>query len=314
MSVLLLQRYIAPAYRKPLAYALMLHLILLLTLVFSAAHHRRPLAMSMSAHSAPALKAVMISATALQPPAPKVEKKQVIKRHHHVVHHKPIKTHHKKVVTKRVIHKKTSHKHTVAAKSIKKPTKPIAKRHSTTTKKPVATAPHPTKPASTHKTAVEPKASKKTQPVAAVKKVSVPKPKPQPQPAVKKVVATKPKAPTSLKPATLHAAAATPTKNTAPTMSRGEINRYTAQITQAIGEHWIIPVGADPSLSCRLDITLAEGGEVLSVNLVRSSGNPALDRSAVTAVLQASPLPVPTGADFSLFRHIRLTVRPESVT
>ncbi|MCP3680467.1 MAG: cell envelope integrity protein TolA [Gammaproteobacteria bacterium] len=308
MSARLLQRYIALPYRKPLGYALLLHIILLLMLIVSA-YHRHPLAMP--THSAQALKAVMISATVLQPPAPKVVKKaKALKRHHHVVHHKPIKVHHKKVVVKKVVHKKTPHKPVVTATKPTKSAKPIAKRSVPTNKKPAAISAHQhSKVSTTHKTAVQPTAAGKAKPVAAVKKVSVAKP------AIKKVVTAKPPKPAvALKPTIAHATVAATTKNTAPTMSRSEINRYTTQITQAIGEHWIIPVGADPSLSCRLDITLAEGGEVLNVNLVRSSGNSALDRSAVTAVLQASPLPVPSGTDFALFRHIRLTVRPESVT
>ncbi|QLH41403.1 MAG: cell envelope integrity protein TolA [Coxiellaceae bacterium] len=48
--------------------------------------------------------------------------------------------------------------------------------------------------------------------------------------------------------------------------------------------------------------------------MVRSSGNSALDNSAVSAVFKTSPLPVPTDAElFDKFRELRLTVRPENI-
>ncbi len=53
---------------------------------------------------------------------------------------------------------------------------------------------------------------------------------------------------------------------------------------------------------------------VLEVNLMHSSGDSVLDRSAQTAIYKASPLPVPSDpATFELFRDISLTVRPENV-
>ncbi len=53
---------------------------------------------------------------------------------------------------------------------------------------------------------------------------------------------------------------------------------------------------------------------MLSVQIAKSSGDPVLDRSAQTAVLKASPLPVPSkGTDFESFREFNLTVRPEGI-
>ena len=52
----------------------------------------------------------------------------------------------------------------------------------------------------------------------------------------------------------------------------------------------------------------------MEVSLIRSSGDPILDRSAQTAIYKASPLPVPADpTTFNLFREISLTVRPENV-
>ena len=77
--------------------------------------------------------------------------------------------------------------------------------------------------------------------------------------------------------------------------------------------HWILPEHVDRQLFSQFRIQLAPNGQVLSVGLIRSSGDPVLDRSAQAAIYKASPLPVPTDSEmFNLFRDISLTVRPES--
>jgi colicin import membrane protein len=93
----------------------------------------------------------------------------------------------------------------------------------------------------------------------------------------------------------------------------GEVNKYKALIIQAISQHWILPDHVNRQLYSQFRIQLAPNGRVLSVSLIRSSGDPVLDRSAQAAIYKASPLPVPTDATmFNLFRDISLTVRPES--
>ena len=91
----------------------------------------------------------------------------------------------------------------------------------------------------------------------------------------------------------------------------GEVNKYKAMILSAISQQWILPENANSSLSSQFRIRLAPNGAVLSVSLLRSSGDPILDRSAQSAIYKASPLPVPHDvAVFNLFRDINLTVRP----
>ena len=91
-----------------------------------------------------------------------------------------------------------------------------------------------------------------------------------------------------------------------------EVEKYTALISHAIGQRWILPDNIDRQVSCILLIKLAPGGAVLDVKLVKSSGDEVLDRSATAAVFKASPLPVPGNTDvFNAFREIRLRVRPE---
>ena len=96
--------------------------------------------------------------------------------------------------------------------------------------------------------------------------------------------------------------------------SQGEVNKYKALIIQAISENWIIPPAANKKLFCELMIRIAPGGMVLDVQVTKSSGDPALDSSARSAVLKSSPLPVPKDADaFESFRQFVLKVKPENV-
>lgn len=93
----------------------------------------------------------------------------------------------------------------------------------------------------------------------------------------------------------------------------GEVDKYKALIVNAISQQWILPDNADSSLSSQFRIRLASDGTVLEVSLIRSSGDPVLDRSARAAIYKASPLPVPSDPDaFKVFRDISLTVRPEN--
>ena len=94
----------------------------------------------------------------------------------------------------------------------------------------------------------------------------------------------------------------------------GEVDKYKALIIDAIGRQWILPENTNRNLSSQFRIRLAPDGGVMEVSLIRSSGDPILDRSAQTAIYKASPLPVPADpTTFNLFREISLTVRPENV-
>lgn len=94
----------------------------------------------------------------------------------------------------------------------------------------------------------------------------------------------------------------------------GEYDKYKAMILQAISSQWIVPDGIDKGASCELLVSVAPGGVVMSIDLIRSSGNEILDRSAQVAVQKASPLPVPKEAIyFDDFRKIKLVVRPEGI-
>lgn len=95
---------------------------------------------------------------------------------------------------------------------------------------------------------------------------------------------------------------------------QGEVDKYKYLIMQAISSQWIVPEGVSNGAVCKLLINVAPGGVVLDVQLLSSSGNLALDRSAQAAVFKASPLPVPEDAAlFDKVRTIKLTVKPEGI-
>jgi colicin import membrane protein len=93
---------------------------------------------------------------------------------------------------------------------------------------------------------------------------------------------------------------------------QSEIDKFTALILNTMQNNWLKPEGFKPGISCQLAIHLNPDGTVVSVTLIRSSGNPAVDNSARLAVLKSSPLPVPADPDLfnKFFREFNLTATP----
>lgn len=95
---------------------------------------------------------------------------------------------------------------------------------------------------------------------------------------------------------------------------RGQVDKYKALITHAISLHWLVPANVNKNLTVELLIRVAPGGMVLDAQIVRSSGDVALDRSARAAVFKASPLPVPSEEQaFATFRQFILDAQPKNV-
>ncbi len=95
---------------------------------------------------------------------------------------------------------------------------------------------------------------------------------------------------------------------------QGVIDQYRARILMAIANQWLIPDGVDPAIFCVYTIDLTPAGVVSHAQLVRSSGNAALDRAAETAIYKASPLPVPNDPQvFAPFRHFTLKMTPQDI-
>lgn len=94
---------------------------------------------------------------------------------------------------------------------------------------------------------------------------------------------------------------------------KGVLDKYRAQMLQVIQDNWH-PLVQDASVYCQLLIHVAPGGVITKVDLLSSSGNAALDRSARLAIIKSSPLPVPKDpALFDSFREVRIKMTPQEV-
>jgi colicin import membrane protein len=91
------------------------------------------------------------------------------------------------------------------------------------------------------------------------------------------------------------------------------LSQYIPYIQQKIQRSWLRPAGSPAGLSCLILVKLIPGGEVVDAKVVRSSGDPLFDRSVETAVLKASPLPMPDDATmFKYFREINFNFKPDT--
>ena len=94
------------------------------------------------------------------------------------------------------------------------------------------------------------------------------------------------------------------------------IDKYMNLIEARIYQHWIKPPSASEGKVAELDVRLIPSGEVINIELSKSSGDPVYDKSVVAAVKRASPLPLPpaeTGL-FDVFRHLHLPIRADKKT
>jgi colicin import membrane protein len=94
-------------------------------------------------------------------------------------------------------------------------------------------------------------------------------------------------------------------------------NSYIALITEVIQNNWSRPPSARNAMEAELALQLVPTGEVVSVKVIKSSGNAAFDRSAETAVLKAGRFPelqkLPVKVFEQYFRHLRLKFKPEDL-
>jgi colicin import membrane protein len=85
--------------------------------------------------------------------------------------------------------------------------------------------------------------------------------------------------------------------------ARSALEEYIPYIQQKVVRNWIRPPGSPEGLVCVVKVRLIPGGEVVGATVIQSSGDPVFDRSVESAVLKASPLPLPP--DPALFNHFR---------
>jgi colicin import membrane protein len=158
-----------------------------------------------------------------------------------------------------------------------------------------------------------------------------PKPKPKPKPEPKKVVEAKPKAdPTFEKRMReqmvaeqkaldqqrqerelrdLLARQQADAARAAAAARAKSLNAYIALIQARVKNNWILPADLQGNPEATFQVIQIPDGTVISIRLLKSSGNPAYDTAVERAILKSSPLPTPaTREDFS--RELKLTFRP----
>ncbi len=90
------------------------------------------------------------------------------------------------------------------------------------------------------------------------------------------------------------------------------VSQYVEIIKQKVMRNWLRPSDSRSGLSCEVRVRLIPGGEVVEVQIVRSSGDSAFDASVEKAVLKSSPLPLPEDpALFERFRELKFIFKPE---
>lgn len=177
-------------------------------------------------------------------------------------------------------------------------------------KKPEPKKPEPKKP--------EPKKPEpaKTEPKKTVAPTPDPKPAPKkPDPASNRDALARIAAEelSTTTPTTTAAAAQPQATATASEMSAS----YIALIQQTVVNYWSRPPSARNGMECELVVQLIPTGEVVSVTVLRSSGNSAFDASAVNAVKKAGAFPelqkLPSAEFEKNFRRLNLIFRPEDL-
>lgn len=92
-----------------------------------------------------------------------------------------------------------------------------------------------------------------------------------------------------------------------------EISKYMNAIENKIYQNWVAPPDVKKGLVCELQVTLIPTGDVVNIEVSKSSGDPVYDQSVIAAVKRASPLPVPPAGDglFDEFRNVTLSLRSD---
>jgi len=183
------------------------------------------------------------------------------------------------------------------------------------------------KPKPKPKPAAKPKAKAKPRPVAKAKPKSKPKPVAKVKPVAKPKTAVKPKPKAepriseqelaAIARADLSHAMAQEEQVQATATADEMAASFAALIQQTVVNYWNRPPSARNGMEALLAIQLIPTGEVVSVTVLKSSGNTAFDRSAINAVEKAGSFPelqnLPSREFEKTFRRFRLLFRPEDL-
>ena len=182
-------------------------------------------------------------------------------------------------------------------------TKPRAKPKPKTTPKVAVSKPKP-----------KPVARPKPKPVAKAPAKSTPKPKtePKPEPRITEEELA------AITRADMARAMAAEDEVLEATATADEMAAsYASLIQQTVVNYWSRPPSARNGMEALLQIQLIPTGDVVSVSVLKSSGNSAFDRSAVNAVEKAGSFPelqkLPNREFEKTFRRFRLLFRPEDL-
>ena len=144
-----------------------------------------------------------------------------------------------------------------------------------------------------------------------------PAPKPEPAPAVPEQPRLTQQELAAITRADLARAAAEEAEELAAATAQEMSASYAALIQQTVINYWSRPPSARNGMETLLSIQLIPTGEVVSVSIVKSSGNSAFDSSAVNAVQKAGSFPelqnLPSGEFERTFRRFSLLFRPEDL-
>ncbi len=190
------------------------------------------------------------------------------------------------------------------------PSKPVAKPEK---------KPPPKKPAVKKVAKKTPAAAKPAPKKPAVKKVAVkkpektatPKPEAKPQPKITHEELA------AIARAELAETVAAQEQSSATATADEMAASFAALIRQTVVSYWSRPPSARNGMEAELSIQLIPTGEIVSVRVIRSSGNTAFDRSAMNAVQKAGVFPelqqLPNREFEKNFRRFRLLFRPEDL-
>ena len=88
------------------------------------------------------------------------------------------------------------------------------------------------------------------------------------------------------------------------------LNEYIGRIQAKVKSNWILPQDIQGNPEAIFLVAQLPTGDVLTIKLVKSSGNPAYDAAVERAILKSSPLPLPTSREL-FHRELKLTFRPQ---
>jgi colicin import membrane protein len=101
-------------------------------------------------------------------------------------------------------------------------------------------------------------------------------------------------------------------KQQAEQAAKGRLDAYSRLVGEKIKRYIVEPPNMQGKPEAIFEVVQIPGGEIMSVTLKRSSGNPAYDAAAERAIRKAQPLPPPPdAARFSEVRELQLIIRPE---